>query len=241
MTPALRPDDDGTYVDMATFTADVAGEPTPPNRQRGQRRPRALLGLAGLAVGLGVVWSVYTMGDSTAALPANHPATTAPAATASASPRPLDEAKVAQWQAKVTADPADAATLRELAAEYFRVGRFAESAAWQAKIVAQNPSDIDSRLILGVAYYSDGRYDLAEEQWLSASSLDPGSADPWYNLGFLYLSLDPPDDARAEAAWRKVVELAPGSDIAATVSEHLGRLDTPLPGASATPTPTPSQ
>lgn len=70
-------------------------------------------------------------------------------------------------------------------------------------------------------------------------ALDPKDPGPWYNLGFLYLSLDPPADQKAEDAWRRVVELAPGSDMATTVSEHLDRLDSmPAPGQAAPATTT---
>lgn len=103
-----------------------------------------------------------------------------------------------------------------------------EMSALRAKVDA-NPDSLDDRLIYGVALYNEERYAEAEEQWLAAAEVAPADPGPWYNLGFLYLSTDPPQDAKAEAAWRKVVELAPGTSMAQTVTEHLARLDTPLP------------
>ena len=114
--------------------------------------------------------------------------------------------------------------------------QFADAATWQAKVVELKPTDVDSRLILGVAYFDDNQFDNAKAQWLKAAELDPTSPDPHYNLGFLYLSLDPPDPAAAEAAWRRVIALAPGSEIADTVESHIQSLD-----ASPSPTPTPSK
>lgn len=245
-----RADDDGTYVDVAALDADTPSDPPATHAPidaglrpaasapQTPRRPRALLPLLAAAVVLGVVWSVYTLNDTSAALPANHPTATAnPTAVASAtSAAPLDEAKIAALKAKVAADPTDVVSLRAIAEEYFRVSQFGDAATWQAKVVELKPTDVDSRLILGVAYFDDNQFDNAKAQWLKAAELDPTSPDPHYNLGFLYLSLDPPDPAAAEAAWRKVIALAPGSEIADTVESHIQSLD-----ASPSPTPTPSK
>lgn len=117
----------------------------------------------------------------------------------------------------------------------------AQMAELKAKVDA-DPTSLDDRLIYGVALYNEARYAEAEEQWLAASELAPTDPGPWYNLGFLYLSTDPPSDEKAEAAWRKVVEVAPGTSMAATVSQHLDRLDTVLPGGAApSPSPTPNE
>lgn len=269
MTP-VHQDDDGTYADVSAFAADTPDAPpsdtdagpaaippaTPgpeastegtPATVRGQRRWRRWLGFFLIGALIGGVIAVWRLGDPSTAMPSDHPDISSMTAAPAASPEPLDEALVGELKAKVEANPADAESLRAIAAEYFRVGQFAESATWQAKVVDLDSANVDNRLILGVALYSDNKFTEAEEQWLTAAELDPASPDPWYNLGFLYLSLDPPADDKAEAAWRKVIELAPGSDIANTVASHLDRLDTPVPGASAsapapaasaTPTPT---
>ncbi|WP_282006496.1 tetratricopeptide repeat protein [Propioniciclava sinopodophylli] len=129
--------------------------------------------------------------------------------------------------------PAAAATPTPLTAEQW--------SALKAKVDA-DPTSLDDRLVYGVALYNEGRYPEAEEQWLAATELAPDDPGPWYNLGFLYLSLDPPSDEKAEAAWRKVVEIAPGTSMAETVTQHLDRLDTVLPGGAApSPSPTPDQ
>jgi len=45
-----------------------------------------------------------------------------------------------------------------------------------------------------------------------------------YNLGFLYLSMDPPQVERAEEAWGRVIELDPESSLAQTAAAHLESL-----------------
>ncbi|MFT3876231.1 MAG: hypothetical protein QM708_07420 [Propioniciclava sp.] len=244
-------DDDGTYADVEaldgtpaeprpTTSAAPAASPagkasTTPRR----RRPRTLFVLVALAFGIGIIFSVWQMGQpSSAALPPGHPSLegmTQPTATA----RPLDEASVAAWKAKVEQNPKDAESLRAIAHEYYRVGEYAESARWQAKLVELNPDDVDNLLILGVALYSGSDFAEAEKVWLKTAVLAPTSAEPWYNLGFLYLSLDPPDDQRAEAAWQRVIDIDPSSDMAITVGKHLSALDSGVPGS--TPSPTPSR
>lgn len=238
-------DDDGTYVDVEALD-DGPAPATPPtpaapgaNPAR-RRRPRTLLALVGVAFAIGIIFSVWQAGQpSSAALPAGHPPIDGTMPGASSTPKVLDEASIEAWKANVEKNPADAESLRALAQEYFRVGEFAQSAQWQAKLVELDPSDVDNLLIYGVALYSDSDFSEAEKVWQKAAIVAPTSPEPWYNLGFLYLSLDPPDDQRAEAAWQRVIEIAPGSDMATTVGKHLSALDSGIPGA--TPTPTPSR
>lgn len=113
-----------------------------------------------------------------------------------------------------------------------------QMAELKAKVDA-DPTNKDNRLVYGVALFNEGQFGPAEEQWLEATKLDPADPGPWYNLGFLYLSLDPPAADKAEAAWQKVVELVPGTSMADTASQHLGRLNsTARPEASPTPSAT---
>lgn len=222
-------EDDGTYADPERVET---GEPAPAPRAKAgtsasqRKSPLRLLAAAALLLGMG--WAVYTLGD-TSGLPEGHPSVSQSAAAVEAT---LDEVKVAELTARIDADPSDTASVRALAEEYFRVGRYADSALWQARIVERAPDDVDARLILGVAYFNDGQLDAAEAQWTRAAELAPTSPDPWYNLGFLFLSRNPPDYERVESAWRKVIQLAPDSDIARTAQNHLERL------ASPSPTPT---
>lgn len=113
-----------------------------------------------------------------------------------------------------------------------------QMAELKAKVDA-DPSNKDDRLVYGVALFNHGEFGPAEEQWLAVTELDPADPGPWYNLGFLYLSLDPPAADKAEAAWQKVIELVPGTSMADTASQHLGRLNSSArPEASPTPSAT---
>ena len=125
--------------------------------------------------------------------------------------------------------------LRDLGKLYFDSGLYQDAVVQFEKALQLAPDDVEVLLSLGVAEYSLNNYAAAEQHWLRATEVAPALPEPWYNLGFLYLSLDPPDADRAEQAWGKVVELVPGTSMAATAQQLLDRLDTSLPTA-ATPT-----
>ena len=90
------------------------------------------------------------------------------------------------------------------------------------------------RLPLGVALFNQKKLAEAEKAWQGATSLDPKSAQAYYNLGFLYLSQD--KNAQAVSAWEKVIELDPKSTLAEGVKSHLEALKSPSATPSATPT-----
>lgn len=93
--------------------------------------------------------------------------------------------------------------------------------------VAANPKDVDARLELGVQYFNMRLIEQAREQWDAVIAVDEANVTAWYNLGFYYLSSDPVDMDAARAAWQRVIELDPGSEMATTVSMHLEGLTAP--------------
>lgn len=111
----------------------------------------------------------------------------------------------------------------------------ARIAELEAKIEA-DPGDIDARLELGVAYFNQRQTDRAHEQWLAVTELAPDNATAWYNLGFYYLTIVPADMPAAQAAWQRVIEIDPDSDMARTASMHLAGLADP-----SVPSPTPTE
>ena len=186
------PDDDGTYADVEALDGDPAAATPPPPATPApsaarptatpaphrRSRPRPLLLLVALAFGVGIILSVWQMGQpSNDALPSGHPSIDMSQAGAT-TPAPLDEASLAAWKAKVEQNPNDAESLRAIAEEYYRVGEYAESATWQARLVQLDPSNADNLLILGVALYSGSDFTEAEKVWLKAAALDPTSPEP---------------------------------------------------------------
>lgn len=233
--------DGDVYDDFALDLETGDAHETERPRARERRRPsKGVITVTALAFAAALIWSVYFAGRPATALPEGHPDTasmTAAPAAAATTPPALDEALAAELRAKVDADPNDLVSIRALADVYFRAEQFDTSASWLEKFVAQRPDDLDSRLVLGVAYYNTQRFDDAEAQWLRATEISPTSPHPWYNLGFLHLSTQPPDVAAAEEAWNRVIELDPGSELAASVTEHLQQLKDSEAIGSPAPTP----
>lgn len=91
--------------------------------------------------------------------------------------------------------------------------------------IAADPNDVDARLELGVLYYQDVQ-DLegAREQWEAVTQIDPNNETAWYDLGFYYLSVTPPDCASAQDAWNKVLTIDPTGDNASQIQSHMAGL-----------------
>jgi tetratricopeptide (TPR) repeat protein len=115
----------------------------------------------------------------------------------------------------------------------------ARIAELEARVAAEG-SDVDARLELGVLYFNQRQVDAARDQWLAVTELAPDNATAWYNLGFLYLTIEPADMAAAKAAWQRVIDIDPASEMAKTASMHLAGLQDPAVPDPATPAPTPT-
>lgn len=113
----------------------------------------------------------------------------------------------------------------------------ARMAELEAKLLS-TPDDVAVNLELGVLHFNAGDSERAEELWTKVTKVDPRNPQAWFNLGFIHLADDPPDTEGAKADWDKVLEVAPESDLAATVRSHLDALDAM---DSPTPTPTPTE
>ncbi len=208
-----------TAADLSdVLVDDDGGAPVPPSGATAARPTRRMVPVLAALVVVGVVLGVYFMGG-------------APTPTTQAAPTPaptaqqlLDTARVAELEEAVAADPTDVEAMRELGALHHQAEEYEAAAEWQQRIVDRDPEDVDARLALGVALFSIGDVAGAEEHWGRAAELAPDLAEVHYNLGFLYLSMDPPQVERAEEAWGRVIELDPESSLAQTAAAHLESL-----------------
>ncbi len=94
-----------------------------------------------------------------------------------------------------------------------------------------DPNQPTAHLELGLLLFNRGDTKGALTHWQETVKQDPNNIEGWYNLGFYYLSQDPPDNDAAKKAWEKVLELDPDSPLAQTVQSHLGAL---LPAEGST-------
>ena len=114
-----------------------------------------------------------------------------------------------------------------------------DSAARRAELeatLAESPEDVAANLELGVLTFNDGDVERAQQLWTTVTEVDPSNPQAWFNLGFVHLSEDPPDAEAARVDWQKVLDVAPESDLAATVRSHLDA----LAASAASPSPSPS-
>lgn len=181
---------------------------------------RIAIGVATLAVTFGVVVGVYKMGGEEGGAGQRNAA-----AAEGPSLDPADQARVARLMQRLEANPSDAAALVALGDVYFRAGDYNSAGSWMDKAVALDPGNVRARLALGAALFNLGDAADARRQWLRVIALDPGNVEAHYDLGFLYLSEDPPDLAEAKKMWSRLLELAPDSPVAKTVATHLEALE----------------
>jgi cytochrome c-type biogenesis protein CcmH/NrfG len=188
-----------------------------------RRRPlkRLAVGIVTVAVAAGVVVGVYEIGGGQGKdEPRSGEAAEAPGLS------PGDRVLVAKLMRKVKANPNDAATLVQLGNVFFNAQDYNSAGGWMKRAVAIEPRNAKARLALGAAEFNLGQSADARRDWLRVIAVDAENVEAYYDLGFLYLSRNPPDMARAKAMWRKVVELAPpGSSVAKTVTTHLEGLE----------------
>jgi Tfp pilus assembly protein PilF len=153
---------------------------------------------------------------------------------------PLDTERVAQLMAEVQLDPNNKDALFELGERYFEANEWQSAIDWLTKLAAIDPANTAAQTDIGTANFNLGLPDAAKTSWLAVLQIDPNYVQAHYNLGFLYANVEPVDLAAASQEWQKVVELAPGSDLAKTVQVHLDSLAaaTPAAGASTRATPT---
>jgi cytochrome c-type biogenesis protein CcmH/NrfG len=232
------PDGIGHWAHSEILALDEArarlAEPTPAPSRGNQRRSnsplrRFAVGIVTLAVTVGVVIAVYNVGGGQSEPGSQQ------AAAGQQGLNPSDEAQVAELMKKLKADPKDAATLVALGNLYFQAGDFNTAGSWMEQAVTIESGNVKARLALGASLFNLGDAADAERHWLRVVAIEPKNVEAFYDLGFLYLSKNPPDMARAKQMWRKVIEIAPDSAVAKTVATHLKGLEKAGPGDATSP------
>jgi len=209
-----------------------AAAPTPAlAAKRTYRRPsRVVIGVVAAALIVGVAFGLHTMNSSSIPGITGTP-TTNPSASASANA--LDMAKVSALMQKITSNPKDTASLAQLSDIYFQAGDYKNSTVFSQKVLAITPKDDMAWVALGAAQFNQSLQSDAKTSWTKAIFLNPKNAEAHYDLGFLYLSGDKPDNAAAKKEWATVIAIDPKSDLAKTVQTHLASLNSASPAPSA--------
>jgi cytochrome c-type biogenesis protein CcmH/NrfG len=241
-------------IDRSSLAADIAQEPTAapattvakvsvgkvmpvahPAAATGNRGLKRLaIGAAALAGVAVIVIAGFNLNGGTGVPPING----SPAPEAAAS-QGVDAAKVATLMQKIQANPKDTAALQSLADVYYQASDYSTAGSFLEKILQVDPKNVVAMLALGATQFNVGDSAGAEKQWLAVAAIDPKNVEAHYDLGFMYLSQNPPDMAKVKAEWGKVIAVDPNSDVAKTVAKHLASLaGSPAPSGSTAPAST---
>jgi tetratricopeptide (TPR) repeat protein len=211
---------------------DEVARPRPVPRSRPATSRWGRLGskrVLGAAIGVAAVAAVLVAvsGFADSSIPS------APGPAASQEAAAMDESALAGLMERIQADPTDTEALMALGDTFFAAGQYDVAAEWLGRLVAIQPDDTGALLALGAAQFNSGDAAGAEVSWVRVIELDPGSVEAHYDLGYLYLNQDPPDFEGMQREWQAVVDLAPGTEVAARVQPHLSGSESAAPSAAS--------
>jgi len=126
----------------------------------------------------------------------------------------------------VAADPKNRAAWVQLGNDYFDTHQREKAIEAYARALALDPNDPNVITDQGVMYRELGDFDRAIAAFEKANKLDPTHVQSLFNLGVVY-GADKKDAAKASAAWKKVIEIAPQSPQAAQARQSLGEMAKP--------------
>jgi tetratricopeptide (TPR) repeat protein len=149
-------------------------------------------------------------------------------------PPPLDEGRVQSLSTILNSDPKNLEAAVQLANVYFDAERYPEAIKWYEQALKLSPNNADASTDLGVSYYYTNRADDALRQFQKSLQIDPRHTKTLLNQGIV-LAFGKQDLQGAEAAWRKVVEIAPDSPEGQAARRGLDGIAAARQGGAGTP------
>ena len=209
------------------------------------RSDSIFLGICGILFGVMLGWVIGSQqasrrGATQVQLQQSTPAPANAPAGGGTAPPPLDEGKVQSLQTIIKSDPKNAGAYVQLANAYFDAQRYPDAIKWYEEGIKLDPKNPDASTDLGVSYYYAGRTDDALKQFEISLKLNPKHAKTLFNKGIV-LAFGKRDLEGASAAWKQVVQLAPGTPEAQAAAQGLqgiaaaqgrGPAPPPAPGPS---------
>lgn len=145
-------------------------------------------------------------------------------ATAPAPP-PVNEQQVATLTKAANADPKNVEARTALGNLYFDSERFDLAIPWYEAAFKLTPKDANLSTDLGVSYLYTDKVDMAIAQFEKSIEADPKHLKTWLNIGIAKaMAKNPPDLKGGEAAWQKVIDIAPGSEEAKKAQQGIDAL-----------------
>ena len=159
----------------------------------------------------------------------NAPARAAePIPTAVATTEPdRDIQRLADLQTCAAADPGNLQCTTDLADYYYQAAQYPLAEVEYLRAVSLAPHDSQLLLRLAGTYIFQQKFDLAADTLRQAVVLQPESPEIRLLLGLALSRMEPPQTTAAVEEWRKVIELAPGTDLASQASSYINAADAP--------------
>jgi cytochrome c-type biogenesis protein CcmH/NrfG len=152
----------------------------------------------------------------------------APARAAEPAPTTLPTAapdqgiqRLADLQTCVAADPTNLKCTTDLAAYYYDEGQYAQAEVEYSRAVELDPKNAQWLLRLAGAYIFQQKFEEAAGTLRQAAEIEPNSPEVRLLLGLALSRIEPAQVDAAVQEWRKVIELAPGSELAAQASSYI--------------------
>lgn len=235
---APRPSDDAVELevllpDYERTVAEGAAASSRKSASKPAPKPRSRINLVLLVLLIAAVVVIIQQAgaptQTTQKLPENHPSIAASAQPSEIAEIdqaiPVDKQREAELKAAIEADPKNIDARQDLGEMYLTAALYQDAITYFQQVLDIEPNNVDALLAIGVAQYQTNLYDEAEASWLAASQQAPDTAEPWYNLGFLYMAMTPPQPEKANQCWEKVLAISPNSEMAAAVRDHQTRLN----------------
>ena len=189
--------------------------------------------ISGVFFGVLVGW---IFGSQRLAAPAPPAAVAAPAASAGNTAQPpaappVDQARAAALQKVADAEPKNVAVRTELGNLYFDSEQFEQAIPWYESALKLAPASVEVSTDLGVAYLYTRQIERAISQFDNSIRIDPKHLKTWLNMG-IAKGMVKGDIPGGEAAWKKVIELAPGSEEAKRAQQGIDALKGAHKGAA---------
>ena len=130
--------------------------------------------------------------------------------------------KLEELNERIENNPSDFHAFLELGNMYGMIGRYEEASEYYESYIELQPEDVRVRISLAEMYANSGNLEKAILHLEEASRIDPEDEFALYNLGIMSASMG--DTLSAKAAWQKLVEKNPTSEIGISAGQNLIRL-----------------
>jgi Flp pilus assembly protein TadD len=132
-----------------------------------------------------------------------------------------DVARLADLQSCVASHPDNLQCNLDLAALYYKAGQYPQAQVNYERAVQLDPHNASVLAKLAGTYIYQQKFPQAVTTLQDAAAIEPTSAQIHLLLGLSLSKLDPPRMDDAAVSWRKVMELAPGTELASQARQYL--------------------